>query len=60
MNYTETLNYLFSKLPMFHRIGAAAYKNNLDNSIALDKILHQPHKTFKSIHMAGTNDKGST
>ena len=60
MNYTETLNYLFSKLPMFHRIGAAAYKNNLDNSIALDKILHQPHKTFKSIHIAGTNGKGST
>ncbi|MBS1922521.1 MAG: bifunctional folylpolyglutamate synthase/dihydrofolate synthase [Bacteroidetes bacterium] len=60
MNYTETLNYLFSKLPMFHRIGAAAYKNNLDNSIALDNILNHPHKSFKSIHIAGTNGKGST
>lgn len=60
MNYTETLNYLFSKLPMFHRIGAAAYKDNLDNSIALDNILGHPHKSFKSIHIAGTNGKGST
>ncbi len=45
---------------MFHRIGAAAYKANLDNSIALDKILKHPHKNFKTIHVGGTNGKGST
>ncbi|MCF8299121.1 MAG: bifunctional folylpolyglutamate synthase/dihydrofolate synthase, partial [Saprospiraceae bacterium] len=59
MNYQETLDYLFSQLPMYQRIGAAAYKSNLDNTIALDKILNHPHKNFKSIHIAGTNGKGS-
>jgi dihydrofolate synthase/folylpolyglutamate synthase len=59
MNYNETLEYLFSQLPMFHRIGAAAYKANLDNTLALDKYLGHPHKNFKSIHIAGTNGKGS-
>ncbi|MBC8146495.1 MAG: bifunctional folylpolyglutamate synthase/dihydrofolate synthase [Bacteroidetes bacterium] len=59
MNYQETLDYLYSQLPMYQRIGAAAYKSNLDNTIALDKILNHPHKNFKSIHIAGTNGKGS-
>ena len=60
MTYNQTLDYLFEQLPMFHRIGAAAYKANLDNSIALDKILKHPHKNFKTIHVGGTNGKGST
>lgn len=60
MTYKQTLNYLLSKLPMFHRIGAAAYKANLDNSHALDELLSHPHQHFKTIHVAGTNGKGST
>jgi dihydrofolate synthase/folylpolyglutamate synthase len=59
MNYSETLAYLYSRLPMFQRIGAAAYKANLDNTIAIDQLLQHPHKKFKSIHIAGTNGKGS-
>ena len=59
MNYRDTLDYLFSQLPMFHRIGAAAYKANLDNTIALCDLLDQPEQSFKSIHIAGTNGKGS-
>lgn len=58
--YPETVDYLFSKLPMFTRIGAAAYKADLNNIKALSKALGNPHKTFKSIHVAGTNGKGST
>jgi len=45
---------------MFQRIGASAYKANLDNTLAMDKILNNPHKKFRSIHVAGTNGKGST
>lgn len=60
MNYQQTLAYLFKQLPMFHRIGAAAYKADLSNTIALCKILGNPEKEFKSIHIAGTNGKGST
>jgi dihydrofolate synthase/folylpolyglutamate synthase len=60
MTYQQTLAYLFNQLPMFHRIGAAAYKADLSNTIALCKILGNPEKEFKSIHIAGTNGKGST
>jgi dihydrofolate synthase/folylpolyglutamate synthase len=60
MNYKETLDYLFSRLPMFQRIGAAAYKANLDNTWALMNALDSPEKKIKSIHIAGTNGKGST
>lgn len=60
MNYEETLNFLYSQLPMFQRIGAAAYKANLDNTHALMGILDNPHQKFKSVHIAGTNGKGST
>src|SRR6478735_2473229 len=60
MNYKETLHYLFSALPMFQRIGAAAYKANLNNTIAIDKLLKHPHQQFKTVHIAGTNGKGST
>lgn len=60
MNYRQTLEYLYSQLPMFHRIGAAAYKADLGNTIALCNLLNNPEKSFKSIHIAGTNGKGST
>ncbi|HSJ68705.1 MAG TPA: folylpolyglutamate synthase/dihydrofolate synthase family protein [Anditalea sp.] len=60
MNYQETLDYLFNALPMFQRIGAAAYKTDLKNTIALCEELGNPHQKFKSIHIAGTNGKGST
>lgn len=59
MNYQQTADYLFSRLPMFSRIGAAAYKEDLDNTIHLCKELDNPHKKFKSVHVAGTNGKGS-
>src|SRR6187431_20462 len=59
MNYQQTIDYLFSRLPMFSRIGAAAYKADLHNTIALCEALNDPHKKFKSIHIAGTNGKGS-
>jgi dihydrofolate synthase/folylpolyglutamate synthase len=59
MNYTETVDYIFSQLPMFQRTGPAAYKANLDNTIALDEHFHHPHQNFKSVHIAGTNGKGS-
>ena len=58
--YTETLDYLYHQLPMFQRVGAAAFKKNLDNIKALCKHLGQPQKQFPSIHLAGTNGKGST
>ncbi len=57
--YQSTLQSLFEKLPMFTRIGAAAYKANLDNTIALCEALGNPQHKFKSIHIAGTNGKGS-
>lgn len=60
MNYTQALDYLYSQLPMFQRIGQAAYKADLSNTIALCKALGNPEKKFKAIHIAGTNGKGST
>lgn len=59
MNYSETIEFLFSQLPAYHRIGKAAYKNNLDNTLKLDEFFGHPHRNFKSIHIAGTNGKGS-
>jgi dihydrofolate synthase/folylpolyglutamate synthase len=59
MNYNQTIEFLYSRLPAFHRIGKAAYKNNLDNIIALDDCFGHPHFRFKTIHIAGTNGKGS-
>lgn len=59
MNYQETLDYMFTKLPMYQRTGKAAYKANLDTTLALDAYFNHPHKKFKSIHVAGTNGKGS-
>jgi dihydrofolate synthase / folylpolyglutamate synthase len=60
MTYPQTLLYLFSRLPMFHRIGAAAYKADLDNTLELCRLLGNPEKKFPSVHVAGTNGKGST
>jgi dihydrofolate synthase / folylpolyglutamate synthase len=60
MNYQETLDYLYNSLPMFQRIGAAAFKKDLSNTLALCKHLGNPEKKFKSIHVGGTNGKGST
>ena len=60
MNYADTLSYLFNKLPMFSKVGESAYKKDLTNTIALCEALGNPHKKFKSIHIAGTNGKGST
>ncbi len=59
MNYQETLDFLFSQLPMYQRDGKVAYKANLDNTLALDNYFNNPHKKFKTIHVAGTNGKGS-
>ena len=60
MNYTQTLDYLFSRLPIYQRIGAAAYKSDIGNIVTATKHLKNPHTEFKSIHIAGTNGKGST
>ena len=60
MNYKDTLNYLFSQLPMYQRTGAAAYKKDIGNIIKACNFLNNPQEKFKSIHIAGTNGKGST
>lgn len=60
MDYENTLEWLFRQLPMFSRTGAAAYKPGLQTSLDLDEYFDHPHKRFKSIHIGGTNGKGST
>ncbi|MFC5623866.1 bifunctional folylpolyglutamate synthase/dihydrofolate synthase [Algoriphagus winogradskyi] len=60
MNYQETLDYLFNSLPMFQRVGASAFRKDLRSTIALCDHLGNPEKKFKSIHVAGTNGKGSS
>jgi dihydrofolate synthase / folylpolyglutamate synthase len=60
MTYQQTINYLYAQLPMYSRIGAAAYKEDLHNTIALCNAIDNPQTKFKSIHVAGTNGKGST
>lgn len=60
MNYSETLTYLYEHLPMFSRQGASAYKKDLTNTLLLCNKLGNPQQQFKSIHIAGTNGKGST
>jgi len=60
MDYTETLQYLYTQLPMFTRVGSSAYKADLTNTIELCKRLDNPQDKFKSVHIAGTNGKGST
>lgn len=60
MNYENTLDWLYKQLPMFSRTGAAAYKPGLQTSLDLDTYFKYPHRKFKSIHVGGTNGKGST
>jgi len=60
MNYQKTLDYLFAQLPMYQRVGKAAYKVDLTNTYDLCKLLNNPENKFKSVHVAGTNGKGST
>jgi dihydrofolate synthase / folylpolyglutamate synthase len=60
MDYPQTIDYLFARLPLFSRIGAAAYKSDLTNIRALCLELGNPETKFKSVHIAGTNGKGST
>lgn len=60
MNYQDTTNWLFSQLPMYQRQGKSAYKVNLSNTILLANYLNNPEKKIKSVHVAGTNGKGST
>lgn len=60
MNYSETLNWMFNKLPMYQRIGASAYKADLNTTINIINYLDNPQDSFRSIHIAGTNGKGST
>ncbi|NEM97945.1 bifunctional folylpolyglutamate synthase/dihydrofolate synthase [Pontibacter burrus] len=60
MNYQEVLDYLYQQLPMFQRIGNAAFKKSLDNIIALCDAMGNPQQNYKTIHVAGTNGKGSS
>ena len=59
MSYQETLQYLYDRLPVFHHVGSSAYKPGLDNTIRLMNSLNNPQEKFRSIHVAGTNGKGS-
>jgi dihydrofolate synthase/folylpolyglutamate synthase len=59
MTYRETVDYLFNALPMYQRVGGPAYKANLDNAYCLDNELSHPHTKYRTIHVAGTNGKGS-
>src|SRR5882724_10340211 len=60
MDYNTTLDYLYSQLPMFTRDGASAFKKDLTNTLELCKRLGNPQHQFKSVHVGGTNGKGST
>jgi dihydrofolate synthase/folylpolyglutamate synthase len=60
MTYQDTVNWMFSQLPMYQRQGKSAYKEDLSNTLKLSDYLHNPESKFKSIHVAGTNGKGST
>jgi dihydrofolate synthase/folylpolyglutamate synthase len=59
MNYEETLDYLYDRTPAFHKHGDSAYKPGLERSMALDELSGIPHRRYKTIHVAGTNGKGS-
>lgn len=60
MTYQETIEYLYSHLPVYQKIGSEAFKVGLDNSLALDAYFSHPHAKYKTIHVAGTNGKGSS
>ena len=59
MTYQETVEYLYNSTPVFEQVGASAYKEGLSNTLALDEHFGHPHRQFRSIHVAGTNGKGS-
>ena len=59
MNYKQTVKYLYSVVPSFQKVGTAGYKEGLSNTLALDEHFGHPHRSFKTIHVAGTNGKGS-
>ena len=59
MNYEETLDYLHERTLVYYRVGGRAYKPGLERSLALDEITNNPHKKYKTIHITGTNGKGS-
>lgn len=59
MNYSQILSYLYSQLPMYQRIGPQAYKSDLNNTIEICQLLGNPESKFNSVHVAGTNGKGS-
>ena len=59
MNYQETINYLYEAAPLFQQVGGAAYKEGLSTTQKLDEHFNHPHRQFRSIHVAGTNGKGS-
>lgn len=59
VTYAQTLEYLYAQLPMFHRIGPSAYKKDLGNTLALCEMLGNPHQRIKTVHVGGTNGKGS-
>lgn len=59
MNYQQTVNYLYNSTPVFEHVGASAYKEGLSNTLALDEHFGHPHRRYQTIHVAGTNGKGS-
>ena len=59
MTYSEAIKFLYNSTPAFERVGASAYKEGLNNTIALDRHFGSPHRDYKTIHVAGTNGKGS-
>ena len=59
MTYEETVKYLYDSVPMFQNVGAAGYKEGLQNTMTLDEHFGHPHRTFRTIHVGGTNGKGS-
>ena len=60
LNYNSILDYLYNSLPVFQKVGSPAYKEGLENTHALDQRLNHPHQKYPTIHVAGTNGKGST
>ena len=60
MTYEQCVDWMFSQLPMYQRTGKVAYKSDIGNIVQASEKLGNPHKDFKSIHVAGTNGKGST
>lgn len=60
MDYQQTLDYMFNQFPVYQHVGKSAYKGDLSNTLALDRHFGHPHRAFRTIHVAGTNGKGST